>query len=336
MSNDSGLMRTREQLEQDGWRINGMTFEKNDRKFLPLLEGRLGHQFNHRFAREPNGQLTESLDTELADPSYQVEPANWISKEDTDRYLERQSAACRSGLLGFRRIARDTDVRTVIACVLPWGAASYGWILTFGPAAGDLLILCGLYNSFVFDYCLRGEVGQPSITQGTFVQVACPSPDSFSPEWRQFVRDRVFELTYSADDLAGFARDLGSDCRPFRRDVTRRARIRAELDAAFFHLYGVSRGDAAYILDTFQVFKARDEERNAGSYETKRVILEIYDALADSIRTGQPYQTRLDPPPADPRCCHPPRDGGPRVPGAQPADKLGNAPQDWTHKTSRS
>ena len=46
-----------------------------------------------------------------------------------------------------------------------------------------------------------------------------------------------------------------------------------------------------------------------GDYRTKRVILEIYDAMAEAIRTGQPYQTRLDPPPADPRCCHPPREG---------------------------
>jgi hypothetical protein len=42
-----------------------------------------------------------------------------------------------------------------------------------------------------------------------------------------------------------------------------------------------------------------------GRYRTKRVILEIYDAMAESTRTGKPYQTRLDPPPADPRVAHP-------------------------------
>lgn len=30
--------------------------------------------------------------------------------------------------------------------------------------------------------------------------------------------------------------------------------------------------------------------------------------MAEAIRTGQPYRTRLDPPPADPRLAHPPRD----------------------------
>ena len=34
-----------------------------------------------------------------------------------------------------------------------------------------------------------------------------------------------------------------------------------------------------------------------GEYRTKRVILEIYDAMAEAVRTGRPYQTLLDPPP---------------------------------------
>ena len=60
----------------------------------------------------------------------------------------------------------------------------------------------------------------------------------------------------------------------------------------------------AYIMDTFPIVKRKDEEKH-GEYRTKRVILEIYDAMAEAIRSGVPYQTRLDPPPADPRCCHP-------------------------------
>jgi hypothetical protein len=43
-----------------------------------------------------------------------------------------------------------------------------------------------------------------------------------------------------------------------------------------------------------------------GTYRTKDTILEIYDKMHQAITTGHPYQTRLEPPPADPRCCHPP------------------------------
>jgi len=42
-------------------------------------------------------------------------------------------------------------------------------------------------------------------------------------------------------------------------------------------------------------------------FRTKRVILEIYDEMQQAMETGEPYQTRLDPPPADPRVAHPAR-----------------------------
>src|SRR5690606_25228657 len=47
------------------------------------------------------------------------------------------------------------------------------------------------------------------------------------------------------------------------------------------------------------------DEAAFGEYRTRRVILEIYDEMAEAMRTGQSYQTRLDPPPADPRAAHP-------------------------------
>ena len=65
------------------------------------------------------------------------------------------------------------------------------------------------------------------------------------------------------------------------------------------------RDAVAHIMDTFPIVKRKDEAKH-GDYRTKRVILEIYNAMAEAIRTGHPYQTRLEPPPADPRGCHPP------------------------------
>jgi hypothetical protein len=44
-----------------------------------------------------------------------------------------------------------------------------------------------------------------------------------------------------------------------------------------------------------------------GDYHTKSPILECYDAMAEAIKTGRPYQTTLDPPPADPRLAHAPK-----------------------------
>ena len=66
---------------------------------------------------------------------------------------------------------------------------------------------------------------------------------------------------------------------PFKWDEERRFRLRCELDAAFFHLYGIARDDVDYIMDTFPIVRRRDEERH-GEYRTKRVILEVYDEMA--------------------------------------------------------
>lgn len=165
---------------------------------------------------------------------------------------------------------------------------------------------------------------------------------------RDWILPRVLELTYTAWDIQSFANDCGWPRQPFRWNKERRFFIRCELDAAFFHLYllankggewkparsteGAIRDETtedlaklkrhfptprhavSYILDTFPIVRRRDEEK-FGEFRTKRVILEIYDAMGESIRTGQPYQTLLDPPPADPRCCHPAR-GGTLAPGS--------------------
>ena len=110
---------------------------------------------------------------------------------------------------------------------------------------------------------------------------------------------RLSNLPTHAWDLQPFAQDCGYDGPPFRWDEERRFLLRCELDAAYFHLYGIGRDDVDYIMETFPIVKRHDEAEH-GEYRTKRVILEIYDEMTAAIQSGVPYQTRLDPPPADP------------------------------------
>jgi len=79
--------------------------------------------------------------------------------------------------------------------------------------------------------------------------------------------------------------------------TVRRSLLCCELDAAYFHLYSIERDDVDYIMETFPVVKRKDEAAH-GEYRTKRVILEICDAMQPAMDSGEPYQTRLDPPPA--------------------------------------
>jgi hypothetical protein len=99
--------------------------------------------------------------------------------------------------------------------------------------------------------------------------------------------------------LEPFAREYSYDGPPFRWDEERRFLLRCEVDSAYFRLYGIERDDIDYVMETFPIVKRKDEHAH-GEYRTKRFILEIYDEMAEAIRTGRPYQTRLDPLPGPP------------------------------------
>ena len=96
---------------------------------------------------------------------------------------------------------------------------------------------------------------------------------------RNLVRDHVLRLTYTAHDMEPFARDLGYDGPPFRWDEEERRHLRARLDALYFHLYGLSREDADYVLGTFPIVR-RQDEKEFGSYRTRDLVLAYMNALA--------------------------------------------------------
>ena len=95
---------------------------------------------------------------------------------------------------------------------------------------------------------------------------------------RELVRDHVLRLTYTAHDMAPFARDLGCDGSPFTWDEEERRHLRARLDALYFHLYGLGRDDARYVLETFPIVR-REDEKAFGRYRTRDLILAYMNAL---------------------------------------------------------
>jgi hypothetical protein len=111
--------------------------------------------------------------------------------------------------------------------------------------------------------------------------------------------ERIDAVFYTAYDLKGFAKDCGYCGPPFRWDAERRFLLRCELDAAYFHLYSIARDDVDYIMETFPIVKRKDEASFV-EYRTKRIILEVYDAMQRAFDTGELYRSLLDPPPADP------------------------------------
>ena len=75
---------------------------------------------------------------------------------------------------------------------------------------------------------------------------------------------------------------------------------RATGSARLLESFPTPRHAVAFMMDSFLTVRDNDVASHNGDYRTKRTILEIYDALDTATRTGQPYQTRLNPPPGAP------------------------------------
>jgi hypothetical protein len=352
MANDSALFRMSGELESEGWTRHGNTFQKAGERAVPLYEAKMSQFWNHRAASvmksatatvRQNQAVALTL-ADLQDPTCLAQPLYWVAEDEVDRRLAK-SGGYGNAVVYSTNVTSATNARTYVTAILP--KASYGHSVLLLRVANDsgagekVALLEGVLSSFVFDFCARQKLG--GINMAFFIQKQLPvlTPSTFSEKmlgrqdsplsWKDWLLPRILELSYTAWDLAAWAQEIHSPGAPFRWDEKRRALLRAELDAALFHLYlqadangnwkstGAEspeestrlkhcfpkpRDAVNYIMETFPIVKRKDEAVH-GDYRTKLQILEIYDAMQQAIDTGEPYQTLLDPPPADPRAAHP-------------------------------
>ncbi|WP_371783680.1 Eco57I restriction-modification methylase domain-containing protein [Streptosporangium subroseum] len=308
---------TLEEMMETGWQFDGNCLIKDGEHLLPLFEAKMLHQFDDRFgtydgqtqAQAKMGTLPRLTPAQKDDPSYVVQPRYWVEENEVEERLcpknavegDRRFRKWEKGwLLGWRDICRSSDTRTIISTVIPRAAVGNKFLLALVPLGGGLLQ--ANFSSFVLDFCARQKMAGTSMSNMTLKQLPVVPLMAYVEgcHWDQserldsWVSVRVMELSYTSYGMEAFARDHGEKGSPYRWDEERRFWLRAELDAAYFHLYGVSRDDVDYIMDTFRAF------RNKSPYQfqrTKDTILDIYDAMQDAIDGRKPYQTPLDPPP---------------------------------------
>ena len=295
MTNDSRLFRTAARLESDGfYPVEGNRWKRGDELYLPLYQGRMIHQFDHRAnsvrvnpENTHNPYLSEEVsEAQHADPGFLPLSQYWVPAQN----VEEEIPQTRGYTLGFRDIARATDVRTVIASVVPW--AGFGNTLPLlMPKYGDkdaytagAWLLAACFNSLAYDYAARQKVQGTHLNWYIVEQLPVIARDGYDRLFgkktaRDIVRDHVLRLTFTSHDMSPFARDLDYTGLPFVWDAKDRRHLRARLDALYFHLYGLSRDDACYILDTFPIVREQDEEE-FGNYRTKELILAYMNTLA--------------------------------------------------------
>jgi hypothetical protein len=285
MANDSGLFRTKDELESAGFRLEGNIFVKGAERMLPLYEAKMIHHYDHRWATYEGTDSRDAADSEKERPDFEPLPRYWVAQGEVDARLKGRWD--RGWLMGWRNITNTTNERTVIASIMPKAGVGHSMpmYIQFGSEIKKIMCFLSCITSITFDFFARQKMGGTNLTYGYLKQlpILLPSAYSIPCPWEpssgsiaDWIKPRVLELVYTSRSLEPFARDLGYSGAPFAWDAERRFALRCELDAAFFHLYGISRDDTDYILDTFPIVKRHDEQE-FGEYRTKRVILERYD-----------------------------------------------------------
>ncbi|MDE0259906.1 MAG: restriction endonuclease, partial [Gammaproteobacteria bacterium] len=243
MTNDSGLFRTRSELEakERAWPVGGNRFQSSSGEWVPLYEGKMVQAFDHRAASivvNPKNlhrpaQPRPATPEQHSDPDWLPDPQYWVSASEC-------GWPPRSGwVLGFKEITAPTNVRTFIAALLP--AVGFGnKVPVLKPETDDRRewLLAANLNGMAFDFATRQKIQGQTLNLFILEQLPVVPPERYrqvrfgAKTAEEVVREIVLELTYTAHDMAPFAREMGhvgdhgEVLPPFRWDAERRLNLR--------------------------------------------------------------------------------------------------------------
>lgn len=289
MSNDSDLFLTKgtpayEQALQQG------------KTLVPLYEGKLFHQFDHRYACYGINQQTGKLETcdvdvqQKQQSAFSVIPQYWVDAANVQERLN-QKQWTKEWVLAWRDVASATNERTVIVSVLPAKVAVGHTSALLLTNANSTLTACLLatLNSIVVDYVERIKQSGSHVSFFLIQQLPVLPPEAFKEQDVAFICERVAKLTRTADDINEV---WLTDYPAYTFQAPEeRLQIRCELDAYIARMYGLTREELHYILDpadamndptfpsvTFPGLKNK-ELKLYGEYRTQRLVLKAFDDL---------------------------------------------------------
>jgi len=249
---------------------------KNTPTKTPLYEGGMIWQFDHQYER----------------------PQYWISeKEIRASFLEKRVKRT-EGLktapkdmrndyetfrLAFRKIASNTNERTLIVAIIPPGSVTGNSLSVHFPFYHDkdrydqtrftdaeLLLLTALLNSFVVDFSLRAKmttnlntfflyqlsIPRLPVSHAAFVPIVKRAAQLIcnGPEFDVLIKQVSTALKLPASAVKGV------------KDSSARIQLRAELDALIAQLYGLSESEFAHILTTFPLVDESVKQQTLNTY----------------------------------------------------------------------
>jgi len=293
-SSDAKLFHTAEQLKADGFKRDGTIWKKSKTVFLPLYEAKMIQMFDHRAASVVvdkskwmrQGQTDEASLVQHQNPEFTVEPRWWVNQSEVHRVFGDHDT---SKIIAFKNVTSSTNQRTMIAAFIPYAGVVHSSPLIFtGSDINARLTTCllGNLNSFAYDYICRQKIGGVNLSYFIIEQLPTFHPDFYEQKcpWdkkstlEKWISDRVLKLTCTSNDMIPLAEAAGFKPKVHKWDLAERLDLMAELDAAFFLLYGIERNDVEYILSTFQGLQKEFPALLVGSTTSAR-ILQFYDNL---------------------------------------------------------
>ncbi|MEG4284662.1 hypothetical protein QUB68_16155 [Microcoleus sp. A006_D1] len=206
---------------------------------LPLYEGKMIHQFNHKWG-QPKYWINEDEGRQ-----------NLLGKKglDSGQQLEYQKYR-----LCFRDVASSTNERTMIAAIIPKKLFTGNTLIVANSSieSKELLLALSILNSFACDFIIRQKV---TAHCNMFYVYQLPVPRLTSGEkyfWD--IVQRAAKLICTAPEFDELAAEVGLNShKEGVTDETERAKLRAELDGIIAHLYGLTEAEFAHILTTFPI-----------------------------------------------------------------------------------
>ena len=315
MTTDSEAFKTADWLMKEGFAPAALgRWAKGVHQALPLYEGKMVQMFDHRAADVVvnMGNLHRAAQPAPLGSVAKIDPARWPAPQYW--VVDAKLPAGVDYALGFKDVTAPTNMRSMIAAIVP--RAGFGNTLPLllpkressaAQRASTSALLLAVLASSAFDFVARQKIQGQHLNWYILEQLPVIPPARFdeplaaafaarmradglmnahhdAPTVADFVIPQVLALSYTAHDLAPFARDLGYvDGRGavlppiVWNDDDRRARL-AALDALFFHLYGLGADDAAYMLGTFPIVQ-QHEEAAFGHYRLRDEVLALLRLL---------------------------------------------------------
>ncbi len=297
-TNDAELFHEPEALKAKGFKLKGNRWVKGKKQYLPLYEAKMIQAYDHRAASvltDKNnwvrqGQTDKTQPVDYQNPEFNTLPRFWVDVQDVLDASDSQ----RPYFLCYKDVTSPTNQRTMIAGMIPYSGVVNSAPIIFSDYS-DLLDTCLLanLNTFAYDYIARQKISNVHLNFFIVEQVPTLPPDTYDKPcpWDRkktleaWVSERVLKLSCTAEDMLPLADACGFTSGSFKAeyggrlnkwDPAERAQLMAELDAAYFILYGIERDDVAYILSTFS---GTDKQTplTPGSPTIAEHILDTYD-----------------------------------------------------------